>query len=172
MRTFEQILVPVDFGPASYGALQQAAFLARRLGARIDVMHVWEPERAHWICGEPVDDRLPGFERSEPGRAMNELLSHFEGERGRCCHGRLESGDPSSTILRVAEEEGYNLIVMGINGRTAISDLLLGTVPSTVVRLARCPVLTVRASSAHWPSAKKPDTQPRDWDSLTPIRGG
>jgi nucleotide-binding universal stress UspA family protein len=148
MESFERILVPVDFGPPSRAALEQAAYLARRLGARIDVLHVWQPLPPTWTpIGPPLvlDDPLPMFERSKAGQAMKELLSQLEWEFGLDCRGRLESGNPSSCILRVAEEEGYDLIVMGTHGRTGMSHLLLGSISSTVVRKAPCPVLTVRA---------------------------
>ena len=53
-------------------------------------------------------------------------------------------GDPVSTIIRVAEEEHVDLIVMGTHGRTGLAHALLGSVAEKVVRKAPCPVLTVR----------------------------
>jgi nucleotide-binding universal stress UspA family protein len=53
-------------------------------------------------------------------------------------------GETTSEILRVAEEEGCDLIVMGTKGRTGLARMLLGSVAETVLRQAPCPVLTVR----------------------------
>jgi nucleotide-binding universal stress UspA family protein len=82
------------------------------------------------------------------------LLAHLEDERGIRCRGRLESGDPVSAILQVAEEEHYDLIVMGTRGRTGMSHLWHGSKTWSVVRRASCPVLTVRAPEAEKRPAK------------------
>jgi nucleotide-binding universal stress UspA family protein len=49
------------------------------------------------------------------------------------------------TILEVAANGGYDLVVMGTHGRTGLSALLMGSVAEKVVRQATCPVMTVRA---------------------------
>ena len=53
-------------------------------------------------------------------------------------------GPPADTIVRVAREHDADLIVMGTHGRTGVQHVLLGSVAEKVVRLAPCPVLTVR----------------------------
>jgi nucleotide-binding universal stress UspA family protein len=58
---------------------------------------------------------------------------------------RLEEGDPVAQILRVADETGCDLIVLGTHGRTGLNRLLMGSVAEKVVRWASCPVLTVKA---------------------------
>ena len=57
---------------------------------------------------------------------------------------KLTAGVPFDAIVRAAEEEGADMIVMGTHGRRGIEGLLLGSVANRVVRLAGCPVLTVR----------------------------
>ena len=56
----------------------------------------------------------------------------------------LAAGHPAETIVRVAQERAADLIVMGTHGRTGLQHVLLGSVAEKVVRLAPCPVLTVR----------------------------
>jgi nucleotide-binding universal stress UspA family protein len=56
----------------------------------------------------------------------------------------IRSGTPHETILDVAEEGRFQLIVMGTEGRGALSRFLMGSVAARVVRRAPCPVLTVR----------------------------
>ncbi len=56
----------------------------------------------------------------------------------------VATGSPAETIVRIAQERGADLIVMGTQGRTGLSHVLLGSVAEKVVRLAPCPVLTVR----------------------------
>jgi nucleotide-binding universal stress UspA family protein len=57
---------------------------------------------------------------------------------------RLVMGDPATEIVRVAEEEKAELIVLGTHGRTGLSRILMGSVAEAVVRHAPCPVLIYR----------------------------
>jgi nucleotide-binding universal stress UspA family protein len=54
------------------------------------------------------------------------------------------SGNPADAIVRLAQDRQADLIVMGTHGRTGLQHVLLGSVAEKVVRLAPCPVLTVR----------------------------
>ena len=51
---------------------------------------------------------------------------------------------PAAAIIEYANEYRVNLIVMGTHGRGAFAHLLMGSVAERVVRLAACPVLTVK----------------------------
>lgn len=55
----------------------------------------------------------------------------------------METGDPAAEISRVAEEGGYDLLVVGSRGRGAVGEVVLGSVSSDLVRHALCPVLVV-----------------------------
>ncbi len=57
---------------------------------------------------------------------------------------RVGVGKPAEEILRVAREEGVDLIVMGTHGHTGLRHLLLGSVAEEVTRHAPCPVFTIR----------------------------
>jgi nucleotide-binding universal stress UspA family protein len=61
---------------------------------------------------------------------------------------RLTSGVPSKEIVKLAERQGADLIVMGTHGRSGIDHLFAGSVAEKVVRLSPCPVLTVHARRA------------------------
>jgi len=60
-----------------------------------------------------------------------------------CTH-KLASGDPASEIVRVAKDEGVNMIVMSSHGRTGLSRMLMGSVAEKVVRRAPCAVVTFK----------------------------
>ena len=61
----------------------------------------------------------------------------------KCVH-RMETGDPAAEIVRVADEEGVDLIVMSTHGRTGLTRMLMGSVAELVVRRASCPVMTFK----------------------------
>jgi nucleotide-binding universal stress UspA family protein len=56
-------------------------------------------------------------------------------------------GDPAGEIVRIAAEEGVDMIVLGTHGRSGISRMLMGSVAEGVVRRASCPVLVSRAAA-------------------------
>lgn len=56
-------------------------------------------------------------------------------------------GKPAEEILRVARDEGVDLIVMGTHGRTGLRHVLMGSVAETVMRTAPCAVFTVKTAT-------------------------
>jgi len=56
----------------------------------------------------------------------------------------VESGTPAETILRLAEKERYDLIIVGSRGLNPLERLLLGSVSRKIVSLAQCTVMIVR----------------------------
>jgi nucleotide-binding universal stress UspA family protein len=147
-----RVLVPIDFSPSARAALDYAAFLADRLGAELEVLHVWEPPGyagPDTLALLPAGPGPPGWDQAR-GEVRREV-EHFVGEgsaRPRQVRVRVEAGEPSDTILQVAEAGGTDLIVMGTHGRTGLSRLLVGSVAEDVMRRAACPVLTLRVPSS------------------------
>lgn len=65
-------------------------------------------------------------------------------QRGIKASWRLQAGVPFEEIVKAAREERADMIVMGTHGRSGLDRVLLGSVAERVIRLAPCPVLTVR----------------------------
>jgi nucleotide-binding universal stress UspA family protein len=80
--------------------------------------------------------------------ALNDVLAEIGARLGVTGRTPLERtvvrGKPSREIVRVAEEEGADLIVMGVHGHGVIDRMLFGSTTHHVVREAPCPVLSVR----------------------------
>jgi nucleotide-binding universal stress UspA family protein len=145
-----KILVPTDFSEYSQAALEMATSLARGRGAEITVLHVQQLPVA--LGGGEL------YHLADPDdREIKQLLTAVvPTDPSVPCQHRLVLGDPGSSILQVAEEEGVDLIVMPTHGRTGLSRLLMGSVAEQVVRKAKCPVLTVKvpAQAADEPRAE------------------
>ncbi|MEK7485455.1 MAG: universal stress protein, partial [Planctomycetota bacterium] len=60
---------------------------------------------------------------------------------------RIENGTHYEQILKLANEWGADLIVMGTHGRTGIAHAVMGSVAEKIVRHASCPVLTIKSTS-------------------------
>jgi universal stress protein A len=143
------LLVPVDFSERSAAALAYATELAARLGATIDVIHVWEPpayvapDMMISLAEEANQRTLVELARSEVSTELRKLLRTYEQRKDLQLRGRLEIGPVAETIVKTATEGAYDAIVMSTHGRTGLSRLVLGSVSEKVVRMAPCPVLTV-----------------------------
>lgn len=150
MISIRNILVPVDFSECSREALRQAGDLAKRLGAQLTLLHVWEippyipPEAMVGVPGQTAQT-LSRTAHAHAEQQMRAFVDEAKTAGMPVDAELLETGDPARTIVEVAERGGHDLIVIGTHGRTGFSHLLMGSVAEKVVRRAPCPVLSVRA---------------------------
>lgn len=142
---FKKILVALDFSPHSSGALLTAADLAVRFGAFLTLLHVHDA--APYALSSDFElftveqrDRL----REQIEKALAAAQQQATAAGVGNVQTRLLEGAPANVIARYAEEGGFDLIVLGTHGRRGFQHALLGSVAERVVRLAPCPVLTVR----------------------------
>lgn len=149
---WRKILCAVDFSESSRAALREAAFLARRFGAELTLLHVEETlpggEAALLSCPPDVCKRTA----FEVGHSLETWRLEAEDLVGRPVAVALTSGSPAREILRTAADGGFDLVVTGTRGRTGVARLVLGSAAEEVVRRAPCPVLVARepgAPSAH-----------------------
>jgi nucleotide-binding universal stress UspA family protein len=147
MVALKRVLVATDFGEAAEVALNYGRELARAFGARLDVLHVCDSLAARGIGGDAfVPDYTMLQDELEAG--AREQLAALLNEEDRTVLNAtpvlLTSAAPALTITQYAKESGADLIVMGTHGRGAMAHLLMGSVAERVVRIAPCPVLTVR----------------------------
>ena len=140
--SLERILVPTDFSEEAAKALDVAVDLAKKYGATITLLHVYE------IPVYPYPGALIDVDFVTPIReaAQKELASAFDALKLRGVEARSELlfGVPWSAILDTVARRKADLIVMGTRGRRGVMHALLGSVAEKVVRLSPVPVLTVR----------------------------
>ncbi len=133
------ILFPTDFSTASDAVLGHAEALAKASGAKLLIVHVEEPPLAYG--GGELYYGLP-----EPN--TERIRSMLDGVRPSDAsvpyEHRLTMGDPASEVVRIADEEKVEMIVLGTHGRTGLTRLLMGSVAEIIVRRASCPVLVYR----------------------------
>lgn len=144
MITLQKILVPTDFSDFSQQALEFALSLAEQFRAKLYVMHVWEMAMTSSLLPpEPYPESV----LTEQQKAAAEHLAKVTNElkaSGFDAEPVFAFGKPYMEIVRAATELDVDLIVLASHGRSGISHLLLGSVAEKVVRLAPCPVFTVK----------------------------
>jgi nucleotide-binding universal stress UspA family protein len=148
-RNFTRILVPTDFSAPSNAALVLAKRMAAMSGASLHLLHVLEdPMTSAGAVGlyTPTADLREKW--LEGARAL--LTTQLTPSEQASFHGTalVMVGSPSRTIVRYAEANDIDLIVMGTHGRDGVEHVLIGSVAERVVRAATCPVLTVRDHGA------------------------
>ena len=140
----KKVLVPIDGSPQSDTALEYA--LEEFADEEITVLYVIDPIDAGY--SSPVG--MPGGSEEWYQSAQTESEALFEeaqevaDEYGVTLDTAEELGRPSRPIVELAEEDGYDQVVMGSHGRSGVSRILLGSVAETVVRRATVPVTVVR----------------------------
>ena len=147
MITIRQILVPTDFGEAADAALTYGRELATRFGATLHVLHVAENIYVTTFGAENYAAVAPDLQREleEGARVrLNELVIDSDGSGPHTKAVVMTAASPAFAIIDYTKEHGIDVIVMGTHGRGALAHLLMGSVAERVVRLASCPVLTVR----------------------------
>jgi nucleotide-binding universal stress UspA family protein len=143
MGRYERILVPTDGSDATREAIEHAADLAAEHGATLHALYVVNSAS---FAGLPMDSSWENVSAmlSEEGSAALDDVEAIADEHGVAVERALVDGSPSREIVRYAEDEDCDLVVMGTHGRGGIDRLLLGSVAEKVVRSCTVPVLTVR----------------------------
>jgi nucleotide-binding universal stress UspA family protein len=140
------VLCPVDRSDVSKRAFEWALAVARRFGARLNVIEVID-----WTLPPVAGDtavlvEMPPDLQASALEALQRLASPAR-DAGIATEISVAAGPVIREILARAETVAADLIVMGTHGRGGFERLTLGSVAEKVVRRAACPVLTVPPGS-------------------------
>jgi nucleotide-binding universal stress UspA family protein len=146
MIKINNVLVATDFSDPSESALNYGREFARTFSARLHVLHVIESPTMY------VGVEAVGFDfqrlhaELEVGAAdtLNRIVSPEDRTQLSAVSVVRTGNSPSLEIAEYAKSEGVDIIIMGTHGRGWVGHVLLGSVAEKVVRIAPCPVLTVR----------------------------
>jgi nucleotide-binding universal stress UspA family protein len=144
MAAYDRILVPTDGSDGVERAIDHAVEEAAIHGATIHGLYVLSTDAYAGLAMESSWESVEGLLR-EDAEAAVARIHELAGERdsGVGVETAVVEGKPSREIVRYAENEGCDLIVMGTHGRGGIDRLLLGSVAESVIRASSVPVTTV-----------------------------
>ncbi|RKD93937.1 universal stress protein [Halopiger aswanensis] len=132
------LLVPMDDSETARAALEHA--LSIHPDDEITVVHAVDDLEAGYGGGPELTD-ADGNGGAEP--ALFEDVRSIADDHGRSVEATVIGGESPEAILEFAEERGVDQIVMGSEGRSGVSRMLLGSVAETVTRQATVPVTIV-----------------------------
>jgi nucleotide-binding universal stress UspA family protein len=136
-----KILVPVDGSATSMKTIDAIIARKERFPAPLTLLHVVDLDR---LAYRMIPDFQVAMIREHARRAGEQLLSssqeHFS-RAGMATELRLEFGSPREIICHIANEEGFELLILGRRGLGEIRDVLFGSVANHALHHVRCPVL-------------------------------
>jgi nucleotide-binding universal stress UspA family protein len=122
---YKRILVGYDGSGTAAKAAARAVEVAQAVGAELTVLSVGTKRKM-----QPALDAL--------------VKTHASS--GVTIHTRVEEGEPATVLVDVAENDGFDLLVVGNKGMTGASRFLMGSVPNKVSHNARSALLIVRTT--------------------------
>jgi nucleotide-binding universal stress UspA family protein len=150
MIPINRILFPTDYSRCSDDALLRALWLAELSGAELHIVHALLPlDYDPWNA----EHHLPDLARIQ--QQIDALMPEGAGpdqphrfETTAITTATVRGIAPAPAILTYAREHEMDIIVMGTHGRRGLNHLMMGSVAEEVVRMASCPVLTVRGPAS------------------------
>jgi nucleotide-binding universal stress UspA family protein len=139
LRTREllrHVLFPTDFSTVAGDIPPNLEHLASKGLSEVTVLHALELIDAYPpAILEPAENAAQG--------CMNSLVDRLKTAGIPKVHGRIVQGHPTPAILEALKTGEYSMVVMGAQGKSLLSEILLGSVAYNISRLAPCPVLLI-----------------------------
>jgi glycine betaine transporter len=143
--------VPTDFSPCSDAALGCAKRMTAKMRGSVCLLHVIErPATGVRFGSESCAPESLDARQDQTEHARIELGRRMLADSGSriATTGDIVFGASAAMISAYAADHAFDMIVMGTHGRSGIAHLLMGSVAESVIRTARCPVLTVKSRHA------------------------
>jgi nucleotide-binding universal stress UspA family protein len=147
MFKLKKILFPTDFSRCADQALAHAVFYAEKYNAELHLLHIItlftdQPDLLNQEFSE-IDDMIQKMEL-KADRQMVEVIHNHSSDKLKIIKTCKRAISAAPAILEYASENDIDMIVMGTHGRRGLGHLFLGSVAEEVVRMALCPVFTLR----------------------------
>jgi len=147
-----KILVATDRSQNAFAAVRKAAETAHAFGAELHVVHVVPVAQPYHLFGADVEEPSIYEEDMQWARdLLGEQVRKIEESGVKVTKASLREGEPDAEVISLgeeivvlSEEIGAGLIVSGSRGLGGVRRALVGSVSSSIVRHAHCPVLVVR----------------------------
>ena len=143
---YKKILIPIDGSRNSLTALSHAVALARFFDAEICILYVSVLSQKLPITAQIQGAKIPEYSSKSPEIFAKKVIT----EALKCVPENIrvrthnELGEPRTSITDYAEQNSYDIIVIGSRGLGTISGLIMGSVSTYVVHHSQCPVLVVK----------------------------
>ncbi|MFO7980022.1 MAG: universal stress protein [Candidatus Aminicenantes bacterium] len=145
MLPIKKILWPTDFSEPSYVALNTAQELAKHFSAELTIVNVITPIPVVSSPNGPAGFDVSLYQdqiKETSNESLQDIIQKKISKEIKT-QGKIVMGNAPDEIVKTAEEENADLIVIATHGETGWRHLVFGSVAEKVVRFATCPVLTI-----------------------------
>lgn len=145
----KRLLVPIDFSEHARAALPHVVIFAQNFDAEIELLHVIDQRVYPSFYGTEAESLMRLYPELMD-KSIAELKS-FAGDdipEDLQIEFTVREGNPQSEIIRYADKQDVDLIMMGTHGLSGLEKVLIGSTAEKVVRRAECPVFVIKAPSA------------------------
>ncbi|NLV24704.1 MAG: universal stress protein [Deltaproteobacteria bacterium] len=136
-----KILVPVDGSTTSARTIEMIIENHEHFQSLLTVLHVIDVDRLAYRMIPDFQVEMVERHARNLGQALVEKQAGLFREAGLSVATRLEAGPPREVICRIANEEGFHLVILSRRGSGVIRDVLFGSVSNYVLHHVACPVL-------------------------------
>jgi nucleotide-binding universal stress UspA family protein len=143
----QKIMIATDGSDASKKAAMIGIDIAHRANGSITAVYVMEILRLTHLPGYAT---MPGLKEKvielmqDEGQQATQFIEDHAQIMKVPCHKIVAQGNPSVELLKISQELGMDLLIMGSLGRTGVEKILLGSVAESVVLQSPIPVLLVK----------------------------
>lgn len=138
---YKKILHGMDGSEGSYKALAEAIQLAKLYGAELHTVFVEEMPQYAGTIGEVIEEKATANGHYSKMMAKAKVMAEQEGIQ---LYDKAVMGHEVKTIVEMVKRKGFDLLVIGFMGRSALYDRVMGSTCSSLVRLVPCSVLVVK----------------------------
>lgn len=138
---YQRVIAAIDFSPMSFAAAQAATQIAP--SAKIELIHAFEIPLTFEQAMLKVGTSQAELDRYRQAKAQSAYVELHSIRADLAVAGKIRvvRGDPTTALVRLARSGKADLVALGIQGKNAISQLILGSVARRVLAASSCDVL-------------------------------
>ena len=141
---FDRILVATDFSPNALRAVNYALELAKRLGARLTILHVVpEPSALDYPMGGIPPEEVAGWQK-EAAKRLTQQLTQARQDYSNVDTIQRMAISPRDEIVKVATDLPADLLILSTHGLSGWKHFLLGSYAEKILKHAPCPTTIVK----------------------------
>lgn len=141
-RLYKKILIATDGSEYTKRSVEYGIELAKSTGAKLYAIYVFDT-RAYDSLPESAPIEYAYLLLRQEGEVATEYVADRARAIGLEAEKIITEGHPADEIIKYAEKNSIDLIVMGTFGKGGVNRLLMGSVANKVVRISKIPVLVV-----------------------------
>lgn len=150
---YNHILYTTEFSETWKEVFSHAFGIAKQYKAKLTFLYVLNTELIDLLTFDVGLERLPSIDKkfteakefttNTRKKIIKKLTNAFGKDCIKDINILVERGNPAKIILKVAEEQKCDLIVMGFRGKTALDEITIGSTVNKVLHKSKLPVLVI-----------------------------